>query len=68
MKCPLCDNPRTIVLRTTRGGSHVVVRRRLCTCCRHRWNTFEVSESEFQTIQRAQATVERLRAALVESG
>ena len=68
MNCPLCDNPRTIVLRTTRSGSHVVVRRRLCSCCRHRWNTFEVSESEFQTIQRAQATVERLRAALVETG
>jgi len=68
MNCPLCDNVHTTVLRTTRTGSRVVTRRRYCTCCRHRWNTFEVSEAEFQSIQRARATVERLRAVLIETG
>jgi transcriptional regulator NrdR family protein len=48
MKCPQCgrldENTRVI---DSRPFKHTIKRRRECSFCHHRWNTFEATEQEF---------------------
>jgi transcriptional regulator NrdR family protein len=48
MKCPNCgrldENSRVI---DSRPYKHTIKRRRECSFCNHRWNTFEATEKEF---------------------
>lgn len=48
MKCPECgrlDNDNRVV--DSRPYKHTIKRRRECFYCKHRWNTYEATESEF---------------------
>lgn len=50
MKCPNCgrldQNSRVV---DSRPYKHTIKRRRMCTYCSHRWNTFEATETEFSS-------------------
>jgi hypothetical protein len=48
MKCPHCgrlDEQSKVV--DSRPFKHTIKRRRECSFCHHRWNTFEATEKEF---------------------
>ncbi len=42
MICPICRHDESAVLRTD-AQDGAIRRRRECTRCRHRWNTFETT-------------------------
>lgn len=41
MNCPICQHTDSYVITTTQVSGHQTRRRRECTRCRHRWNTYE---------------------------
>lgn len=43
MKCPVCSHEDSAVLRTDQTPD-AIRRRRQCSQCGHRWNTFETCE------------------------
>lgn len=54
MKCPECgrmDEESKVV--NSRPYKHTIKRRRECFYCKHRWNTYEATESEFERNKRS---------------
>jgi len=42
--CPKCGQPRTRVVCTKRDEAGVLIRRRCCFICEHRWYTMQYPE------------------------
>ena len=43
-ECPKCGQPRSRVVCTKRDDSGVLIRRRHCLICEHRWYTMQYPE------------------------
>ena len=45
VKCPKCDElTRQKVIRSQRNSEKVIIRRRLCMVCEHKWHTVQYPE------------------------
>ena len=45
VKCPKCNElTRQKVIRSERNSEKVIIRRRLCMVCEHRWHTVQYPE------------------------
>lgn len=59
MRCPVCQHPDSLVLRTDSTGPSIR-RRRECCQCRHRWNTFETGADVVEKLNKIKAIVPQL--------
>ena len=58
VKCPKCNElTRQKVIRSERNSEKVIIRRRLCMVCEHRWHTVQYPEV---TIEDKKASYVRL--------
>lgn len=51
MKCPVCQHDDSAVIRTDQLPD-AIRRRRECTRCHHRWNTFETNQDAVSELVR----------------
>lgn len=57
MKCPVCQHPESSVVQTYPGDTKNK-RRRQCSQCGHRFNTFESTEDTARKLQELQTALE----------
>ncbi len=62
MKCPYCgENGNRVVDSRSHSDDGYFKRRRECIRCQKRWNTIEISESEYKKFQKNQALEEKYK-------
>ncbi len=67
MRCPCCHSMNTVV-KDSRYSDHTIKRRRECTDCHHRFNTFEVYESVPVMVIKKDGSKERFDKSKIERG